>query len=171
MNVAPWLVLAVGNPARGDDALGPLLLERLRELGVGRDGAVELLTDFQLQIEHALDLRGRRGVLFVDAAHPGAAQGAVLARVPADAAPGAATHALRPGAVLHVAVQLDGCAPPAWLLAIEGISFGLGEPPSAGGLRHLGCALALAQGWLFEQRHAGSPDEHPSRCDRHEAGA
>ena len=27
---APLLILAVGNPSRGDDALGPMLLERLQ---------------------------------------------------------------------------------------------------------------------------------------------
>jgi hydrogenase maturation protease len=73
---ASWLVLAVGNPSRGDDALGPALLERLRDAGVDAAGDVELLTDFQLQIEHALDLQGRQAVLFVDAARPGVADGA-----------------------------------------------------------------------------------------------
>lgn len=70
--VAPLLVLAVGNPSRGDDALGPMLLEALRAEGVEGNGQVELLGDFQLQIEHVIDLRGRRAVLFVDAARPGA---------------------------------------------------------------------------------------------------
>jgi len=148
----PWLVIAVGNPARGDDALGPLLLERLRELGVEAGGEVDLLTDFQLQVEHALDLRGRRGVLFVDAARAGAARGAQLVPVQADTAPAAATHAMPPGAVLRVAEQIDGRAPPAWLLAIEGASFGLGETPSDAGLRHLERAQALAMDWLRAQR-------------------
>jgi len=70
--VAPLLVLAVGNPSRGDDALGPMLLEALHAEGIDGDGQVELLGDFQLQIEHVIDLRGRRAVLFVDAARPGA---------------------------------------------------------------------------------------------------
>lgn len=164
MSNAPWLVLAVGNPARGDDALAPLLLEQLRERGLEAGGEVELLTDFQLQVEHALDLRGRRGVLFVDAAHPGFAHGAALARVVADPAPEAATHAMRPGAVLRVAEQLDGHAPAAWLLAIEGATFGLGEPPSATGLRHLQRAQALALSWLQARRH------QPGRAAQ-EAGA
>ncbi len=68
--VAPLLVLAVGNPSRGDDALGPRLLDALHAAGADLDGQVELLGDFQLQIEHVLDLRGRRAVLFVDAARP-----------------------------------------------------------------------------------------------------
>jgi hypothetical protein len=55
--VAPLLVLAVGNPSRGDDALGPALLDALAALaaqGADRLGDIELLSDFQLQIEHAL---------------------------------------------------------------------------------------------------------------------
>jgi Ni,Fe-hydrogenase maturation factor len=31
--IAPLLVLAVGNPSRGDDALGPALAERLEAAG------------------------------------------------------------------------------------------------------------------------------------------
>jgi predicted GNAT family N-acyltransferase len=68
--VAPLLVLAWGNPSRGDDALGPLLAERLliHVQTAGLASRVEVLTDFQLQVEHALDLVGRERILFVDAA-------------------------------------------------------------------------------------------------------
>ena len=54
---APRLVIGIGNPSRGDDAIGPLAVERLEALALP---GVELLTDFQLQVEHALDLIGRR---------------------------------------------------------------------------------------------------------------
>ncbi|HTN80845.1 MAG TPA: hydrogenase maturation protease, partial [Acidimicrobiales bacterium] len=72
---APLLVLGVGNPSRGDDALGPLFVERLSELLAHEvsNGDVEVLTDFQLQIEHALDLTGRAKVVFVDASVSAAA--------------------------------------------------------------------------------------------------
>ena len=68
--VPPLLVLAWGNPSRGDDALGPLLAERLLAHAqvAGLVDRVEVLTDFQLQVEHALDLVGRERLLFVDAA-------------------------------------------------------------------------------------------------------
>jgi hydrogenase maturation protease len=148
MNTAPCLVIAVGNPSRGDDGLGPALVERLCSAGVERGGEVELLTDFQLQIEHALDMQGRRAVLFVDAAWPGAAAGATLVPIDADAWPPPASHALRPQAVLHVTEQLGGHAPPAWQLAIEGQSFALGEGLSAVGEHHLETALQLALDWL-----------------------
>ena len=64
--VAPVLVFGWGNLSRGDDALGPMLVDRLRAL-LPDDSGVEFLDDYQLQIEHALDLVGRDRVLFVDA--------------------------------------------------------------------------------------------------------
>lgn len=61
----PILVLGYGNPSRGDDALGPMLLDYIQQqLDTSK---LEILTDFQLQIEHALDLQNRELVLFIDA--------------------------------------------------------------------------------------------------------
>ena len=66
----PVLVIGYGNPSRGDDALGPLLLEGLEALRTrDRDlDCFDTLTDFQLQVEHAMDMHGYRQVIFVDAA-------------------------------------------------------------------------------------------------------
>jgi len=153
--VAPLLVLAVGNPSRGDDALGPALLESLQAQGVDAGGDVELLTDFQLQVEHALDLQGRRAVLFVDAARPRglpASGGVALHPLTAAEALPALSHALTPAAVLRVAARLGTQPPPAWQLAIEGEAFGLGEAISAPALMRLVQALAAAQGWIAARR-------------------
>lgn len=152
----PWLVLAVGNPSRGDDALGPALLDALRAAGVEGADDVELLTDFQLQVEHALDLQGRRAVLFVDAARPGAVaapQGVAPTplAVPAKSLP-ALSHALAPAGVLHVAARLGTDVPPAWQLAVEGAAFGLGEGLSEAGQARLGRAVAQAQDWIAARR-------------------
>ena len=145
------LVVAVGNPSRGDDALGPLLVERLREAGVEDGGGVELLTDFQLQVEHALDLAGRRAVLFVDAALPGHAgpDGVLLQRLQPDEAIPPASHALRPGAVLRVFRDVQGAEPPpAWVLAVEGESFELGAGLSQRAGARLDAAVVAAVAWL-----------------------
>jgi hydrogenase maturation protease len=156
MGVAPLLVIAIGNPSRGDDALGPALLELLDADGVQAGAAVELLTDFQLQVEHALDLAGRQGVLFVDAALPGstggAALGVSLARIDADAAAPLTSHALRPQAVLHVCGALRQPVPPAWQLAIVGESFELGAPLSDAARDHLARARDLAHAWIDARR-------------------
>ena len=60
----PNLIFTWGNPSRGDDALGPAMYDLLQNEDIS---GVDLLTDFQLQIEHAIDLEGRERVLFVDA--------------------------------------------------------------------------------------------------------
>jgi hydrogenase maturation protease len=154
VTTAPWLLLAVGNPSRGDDALGPLLIERLRGDGVEAAGDVELMTDFQLQLEHVLDLDGRRAVLFVDAARPGATSGATLSRIESTGTrPSWTTHALRPQALLDVYRQVQDREPPAaWQLAIEGERFELGATLSDAAERHLRHAVGLAIDWLGTAR-------------------
>ena len=175
MSHAPLLVIGVGNPSRGDDALGPALLEALRRQGIGQDDGVELLTDFQLQVEHALDMDGRHGVLFVDAAlpdrvavamRPGGVAGATLTRIEADDTPAAwSTHALRPQALLGVYARVQGhAAPAAWLLSIEGAHFELGADLSAPARQHLQAATALASDWLAQRRAAHAATAHRDLC-------
>ena len=147
------LILAVGNPSRGDDALGPLFLERLAELREqrGNGDEVELLTDFQLQIEHAVDLENRALALFVDASVscPPPFQ---FTRLQPARDTSYTSHALSPAAVLHVYQQINHVPPPpAFQLAIRGERFELGEPLSAAAEANLAAALAFARqllAWL-----------------------
>jgi hydrogenase maturation protease len=60
------LVFGWGNQSRGDDGLGAAFVGEAE-----RHPGVELLVDYQLQPEHALDLVGRDEVLFVDASTSG----------------------------------------------------------------------------------------------------
>jgi hydrogenase maturation protease len=144
---APLLVFGWGNASRGDDALGPLFIERLREVLAPR-ADVECLDDYQLQVEHALDLVDRERVLFVDASLSCRAPFAVTAlRAAQDAS--FTTHAMSPQAVMQVYRDLHGEEPPpCLLLAIRGERFELGESPGAAALAHLDAALGWARGWL-----------------------
>lgn len=144
---APVVVFAVGNPSRGDDALGPLLLARLADwlAAAGLAGRVELIEDFQLQIEHVLDLAGRELVLFIDA---GAQTPAPyrFRRIVAAGGIAHTTHALPPAAVLQVYRQTEGREPPpAFVLCVRGEGFELGAPLSSTATEHAGQALALLQ--------------------------
>ena len=126
---APVVVLACGNPSRGDDALGPLLLDRLQDWldAEGLADGFELIGDFQLQIEHALDLAGRRLALFIDAGHQTPAP-FVFRQAVAVERPGHSTHALPPESVLAVLPRVSTEAPPfAFVLCIRGEEFELGE--------------------------------------------
>lgn len=113
---------------------------------------VECLTDFQLQVEHALDLLGRQRVLFVDAS----IQTDGNSRLPyrqrrLSAARDAtfSTHAITPESVMQVYVDLHREAPPPCdLLAIRGESFELGAPLGAAARNHLEVALDWAIDWI-----------------------
>ncbi|MEA3278085.1 MAG: hydrogenase maturation protease [Pseudomonadota bacterium] len=143
----PILVFAYGNPSRGDDALGPLLLERLEQRQrAGELGQIDLLTDFQLQVEHALDLQGRERVVFVDASASGPAPFSFRPVEPEQDGT-YTTHAMSPGAVLRVLEQISAAKPPpTWLLAIRGYQFKLGTPASEQANQN----LAEASGFLAE---------------------
>lgn len=148
--VAPLLVLGWGNPSRGDDALGPLLVEALAEHAAQSlpTGRLDCLTDYQLQIEHALDLVGRERVLFVDAA-VGLNEAFEARPVQPQRDRHFSSHALSPQALLQVFVDLQRRAPPeCTVLAIRGRRWALGEAPDAQARADLEQALAWARGWL-----------------------
>ncbi len=162
--IAPVVIFFVGNPSRGDDALGPELCGRLAVWleNTGLSDEVELIEDFQLQIEHALDLTGRRLALFVDAGvqTPGPF---IFRAIEASTATSHTTHALSPEAVLQVAQQVGQgeMMPPAFVLCVRGESFELGtaltSPASAAAdaalefLKTL-CQQAMLSAWQAAQR-------------------
>lgn len=135
--MADWVVLAVGNDARGDDALGPLLLDRL---AASAWPGVRTVLDFQFQVEHALDLEGAAGAVFVDAHRQ---QAELVQLVPLEVADGvrAGSHVLSPGEVLAVGRRLGIALPAAWVLSLRGEGFEL-----AAGLSPIG-ARSLEAGW------------------------
>lgn len=167
----PLLVLGWGNPSRGDDALGPLFCDWLESwlAATGGGEVCEVVQDFQLQIEHAADLVGRRLVLFVDATHTDAPVPYEFQRITARRDASHSTHALSPQAVLAVFEQVYGTAPPdAFLLGLRGESFELGEPLSVAAETHLIAARDLAEN-LFSTpdpeswMQIASPAENASR--------
>ena len=150
--VAPILVFAVGNESRGDDALGPLLLRELQvwltESGLA-DG-FELLEEFQLQVEHAMDMKGRRLVLFIDAGLDTPVPYAFY-RARENEERVLYSHALAPEALLKVYEQLYQQAPPeVFVLCIAGESFELGQPLSAQAMIRQSSALAFIKRLALE---------------------
>lgn len=129
---APVLILTYGNPSRGDDALGPAMFDRLEKLKQETNDldGIDLLTDFQLQIEHVVDLENRQCVLFVDAG-VSCAEPFEIHQLQAEKDDSFTTHAMSPASVLAVYNQVNREeAPPAYLLTIRAYEFGLGLPMS-----------------------------------------
>lgn len=168
---APLLVLAVGNPSRGDDAVGPELARRLQDwldagnLGPAWATQVALVCEQQLAVEHAWDLLGRQAVLFVDAdadadatetptapaasPAPGVRLRALAAPTGTSPGPRLGTHHCPPEQLLALCREVLGeVPPPCWLLSVRGRSFGLGEPLSAATRQDLEAAWAALLDWL-----------------------
>jgi hydrogenase maturation protease len=138
----PVLLFGYGNLSRGDDALGPLLLEYV-ESHCDLE-SVEILSDFQLQIEHALDLENRSLVLFVDASVDctNAFDFAVLEPARDKSY---TTHAMSPAAVLDVYLSIKKqTPPPSFLLSIKAEEFELGDGLSANAENNLAQACRFA---------------------------
>ena len=126
---APVLILTYGNPSRGDDALGPAMCELLEQhkLETSQLDEVDLFTDFQLQIEHAVDLEDRKYVLFIDAS-VACSEPFECHQLHADRDDSFTTHAMSPASVLAVYKQINHREPPrAYLLTIRAYEFGLGK--------------------------------------------
>jgi len=107
----PTLVLALGNPQRGDDGAGPAVLERLASQPVPED--VELLDGGLAGLETALHLQHRRRAIILDAADFGAAPGAwrrvsldALKLAAPDDAPGLHAAGLREALLLGEALGI-----------------------------------------------------------------
>jgi hydrogenase maturation protease len=164
MSQKPILIFGYGNPSRADDALGP---EYLSQLETERDEGTlppvfDTLTDFQLQIEHALDLEARSLVLFVDAS--GTAQPPFeFNRLTARQDNSYTTHAMSPASVLAVFNQISNhTAPSAFLLSIAGYDFELGRPLSNRAEKNLEAALEFTRKLL---NHA-EPDTWQELADK-----
>src|SRR5574343_1932283 len=142
---APIVVFAIGNPSRGDDAIGPVLCERLAAWLAEQQltEQVELIEDFQLNIEHALDLVGREQAIFIDAGENTPAPFTFERIFPA-VIPTHSTHALPPQAVLQVFRQTEGREPPpSFVLCVRGECFELGEGLSPEALGRVNEAMSL----------------------------
>ncbi len=163
-DVAPcdWgttLVVTVGNPSRGDDAVGPLLAERLCDW-LKHDGFIHrldlaIVSDQQLMVEHAYDLRWRDRVLFIDAAAR-QSQPVQWRRIrAARSGPALSSHQCTPGQLLHLCAHtLKQRTPRAWLLSLRGENFELGAPLSDAMQQAMTQAWPEILHWIAPPHHA-----------------
>ncbi|WP_410498480.1 hydrogenase maturation protease [Chitinibacter sp. S2-10] len=139
----PILFFGYGNPARGDDALGPMLAEKLCRWVSEHDleSQIEILTDFQLSPEHAYDLAGRELVIFADASTKLTEPYHWQTLIPSEPVAWV-SHASTPANLLWHCHTLLGNIPKAsYILALQGNTFELGETLSEIGQQ------ALKLGW------------------------
>ena len=148
MSTPKLLILGYGNPGRGDDALGPELVEVIDADGLAN---IECQHDMQLQVEYVTDLQGRELTLFIDADASCDAP-FHFSRISAEKDDSYTSHAMTPHAVLHAYRQVFGVdAPPAFLLRIRGYQFELGESLSEAASANLDAATSFTRKLLTTQ--------------------
>jgi hydrogenase maturation protease len=147
---ADTLVIAIGNPLRGDDGVAWRLVE---ELEVQAPVAGRTLRRVQqLTPELAAELASVERVLFVDAwLAPAGAEPRLQPLAPAGAAAGSGSHRLEPATVVALAQALYGGGPRACELLVPATAFGHGTGFSAALESVLPTARRLLQHWLVEE--------------------
>ncbi len=138
------LVIGYGNTVRRDDAVGPLVAERLAAIGYP---GVEAVACAQLSPEHAPLVAAASVVVFVDALENGDERVRLLPLSPAHSGQVLA-HALEPGTLLALARELYGHAPRAWLLPVPASDLGFGEQLSPTAREGMVEALRILDGFI-----------------------
>lgn len=127
------LLFAFGNISRGDDALGPLLLQRMQQQNINQAGGYPLnyLQDYQIQVEHVMDMQDCERVILIDASQS-LQQAYDFYCIQEQPESSYTTHGMSASNLLHIYRQVyHQPAPPTYMLAIEGNSFELGHPLSS----------------------------------------
>ncbi len=144
------LLFGYGNPGRGDDSLGPLMVEYFNQASLVD---VSCLIDMQLLIEHAIDLLGYDQILFVDA-DMSCKEPFEFSEISAKKDSSYTSHTLTPAALLFTYQQIYGCAaPPSFLLRIRGYHFELGSMLSKQARKNLQIAIHHVQQWRLFHSH------------------
>ena len=156
------LLYGFGNPARGDDGLGPALAAAID--GLALPGVV-VDANYQLTVEDAAEIAEYAAVVFVDAAAVGPApfwfsridDGSIQSA----SALGWSSHSVSPTQVVSLARDLFQSRVPAYILAIRGYAFGdLEESLSPGAQTNLTEAVRFARKALVEGAFDAYVQEH-----------
>jgi len=151
------LIVAYGNPQRGDDGVGWVIAAQLRRTLVSPE--VQILQLQQLVPEVAADVSRVEAVVFVDASCQGVP--GEIRRKPVTATPGKVrfSHHLSPADVLELARQLYGAAPQAFCISLTGHNFGHNEelsPTATAQLPQLAAAVQELAKQILEKTFPAS---------------
>jgi hydrogenase maturation protease len=128
------LVVGVGHPDRGDDAVGWLVAERLRSRLSDRDDVeVVQLTSDPAELLTLAAWNTAAHVVLVDAVVTGAPPGTVDVigdEQPLPSPRSSGTHDLGLAAALQIARSLDRLPRDLTIVGVEGARFGIGDLPS-----------------------------------------
>jgi len=134
MDAKRVLIFGIGNPGRGDDGLGPALIERLqKKIADTYPGAFPVCVceiRYQLNVEDAYAIKDHDLIIFADASTTGDSTAGLSEVFPSDTI-AFTTHRLSPASVLALCHEIFGQTPKAYILSIRGHQWDVGEGLSA----------------------------------------
>lgn len=141
------LVIGYGNPLRGDDGVGPAVVERLQD--TLDDPALLFVQAFQLTPEMAVDIAQMQRVIFIDASVALAPGRVGIARVePGTGRSNALGHHLDPAELLALCKVLGTTVPEGWTVAVGVASMEVGTGLSPAVASAAGRLAAHLSYWL-----------------------
>jgi hydrogenase maturation protease len=132
------LIVGYGNDLRSDDGIGQAIAKAVDQQN--RVG-VRSLWRHQLTPELAADIAESKLVIFVDAYLASETQDVRVCSVEPLSSSTPSSHSCEPQGVLALARTVFGHCPPAWLIAVPGTNFELGESFSPTAQKGMGRAL------------------------------
>ncbi|MFP4562465.1 MAG: hydrogenase maturation protease [Spirochaetia bacterium] len=119
MSEKSGLVLAFGNPVRGDDGIGPAAAEYLENRGLK---GITVDCNYQLSLEDALEVAEHDFTVFIDASLDGE-EPFTFTEVEERNDPAVFSHALEPSRVMGLANDLFRKERTGYMLGIRGYDF------------------------------------------------
>lgn len=136
------LLIGYGNPARGDDGLGPAVAQTAEAWKLPH---VTVDSAYQLTVEDAVSVAQHDAVVFVDASVTGA-EPFRFDRVQPGPDGGFSTHHVEPAAVMTLAASLFHASTEGYVLGIRGYQFEMFcEALSDGALLNFEAAIAFLE--------------------------
>lgn len=144
------LVIGYGNTLRGDDGVGPRVVEAVAALGLP---GVRTLVCQQLSPEHAAPIAEADAVVFVDAAVDASGEVQLRPLIP-NTTSQLMAHAADPRTMLALSRDVFGRVPRAWWLTIPAVQLGFSEVLSPTAQRS--AVVALHKIRTLQQQTAGA---------------
>jgi hydrogenase maturation protease len=152
MNAIRTLVIACGNPLRGDDGVGRAAADIVQSW---RTPGVKVLSVHQLVPELISEMKQVERVLFIDAGTNADARPFLTCILEPKKSRRFFGHHETPANLLALVGELGGRAPKAWLVSISAVSFDHGEAITQGARNNMTAALGCIRAYLDEP--SGAP--------------
>lgn len=144
------LFFAIGNVARGDDGLGWVFADRLKD-EAPQNWTIEYR--YQLQVEDALMMAEFDTVIFADATETPLSGGFVISHCFPANHYFFSSHQQSPETLLYLTEQLFQKTPTSFLIAITGYQWELGEPLSEEAKKNLENAFKNLESLIYEENN------------------